>query len=38
MGYMQIKYWLKKIQVNKTLKDMYVLLNYACYNHNISKF
>jgi len=29
---------IKKIQVNGALKDTYVLSNYACYNHNISKF
>ncbi len=29
---------LKKIQVTGALKNTYVLSNYACYNHNISKF
>jgi hypothetical protein len=29
---------LKKIQVNEDLKDTYILLNYACYNHNTSNF
>jgi hypothetical protein len=33
-----MKYWFKKFKVNEDLKDTYVLLNYACYNHNISKF
>ncbi len=27
----------QKFQVNGALKDTYVLLNYACYNYNISK-
>jgi hypothetical protein len=31
MGCKQMKYWLlKNIQVNKNLKDTYVLSNYAC--------
>jgi hypothetical protein len=25
-------------QVNENLKNIYILSNYACYNHNISKF
>ncbi len=29
---------LKKIQLSATLKNTYVLSNYECYNHNISKF
>jgi hypothetical protein len=29
---------IKKIQGNGALKDTYVFSNYACYNHNISKF
>jgi hypothetical protein len=28
--------FLKKIQVNGALKDIYVLSNYACFNQNIS--
>jgi hypothetical protein len=29
---------LKTFQVNEYLKNIYVLSNYACYNHNISNF
>jgi hypothetical protein len=25
---------LKKFQISEALKDVYVLSNYACYNHN----
>jgi hypothetical protein len=28
----------QNFQINEKLKDTYVLSNYACYNHNISKF
>jgi hypothetical protein len=28
---------LKKIQLSGALKNTYVLSNYECYNHNISK-
>jgi hypothetical protein len=28
----------KKIQLSRALKNTYVLSNYECYNHNISKF
>jgi hypothetical protein len=28
----------QKFQVNGALKYIYVLLSYACYNYNISKF
>ncbi len=32
-----MKYQLKKIQVSGALKDIYIVSNYACYNHNISE-
>jgi hypothetical protein len=38
MGCKKMKYWFKQIQHYKDLKDIYVLSNYACYNHNVSKF
>jgi hypothetical protein len=28
----------KKNQVSGALKDIYIVSNYACYNHNISNF
>jgi len=39
MGWKEMNYIdLKWFQVNENLKYTYVLSNYACYIHNISKF